>query len=138
MQHEEQDGEDPRRALGARGEACAAACLESRGWTIEAANWRFAGGELDLVASRPHGDGELVIFVEVKTRAWGARVRPEGSVTARKRRQIASLAKAYLRARGGARVSARFDVVAVDVRRGGGRARVRHLPGAFDAEGRLR
>ncbi len=136
-QDESEEAVDPRRALGARGEACAAACLAKRGWSIEATNWRFGGGELDIVASRPHGEGELVIFVEVKTRARGARARPESSVTARKRRQIVALAKAYLRERGVGPVSARFDVIAVSVR-GEERARVRHMPGAFDSRGALR
>ena len=52
------------RALGAQGEAWAAAHLVRRGYRIVARNVRAGGVEIDLVAARPG----LIVFVEVKTR----------------------------------------------------------------------
>src|SRR5262245_25523752 len=75
---------DPRQRRGLWGERVAGAYLASRGWSIEAHRFRLGHQELDLVARR----GELVAFVEVKTRttsAWGA---PAESVVWRKRRTI--------------------------------------------------
>lgn len=132
----DEKGEDARRALGARGEDAVARELERRGWYVEARNWRFAGGELDIVASRELDGRELVAIVEVKTRAHRARLRPERSVTLKKRRQIARLAAAYLAARPGEPPSARFDVAALQVSPCGTRASMRYIPGAFDALGR--
>ena len=43
---------DHRRALGARGEALAAAWYEARGYVVVARNWRCRDGELDLVLAR--------------------------------------------------------------------------------------
>ena len=60
---------DARRALGAEGEARAAAHLERLGFRLLERNARADGVELDLVAAR----GGLVVFVEVKTRRGRAR-----------------------------------------------------------------
>ena len=69
---------DPRRALGARGEALAAALLARAGYRIAARNVRAAGVELDLVAVR----GGLVVVVEVKTRSGRGFGAPEEAVDA--------------------------------------------------------
>lgn len=55
-------------ARGRCGERCVARLLKRRGLRILARNWRFRGGEVDLVAAAGH---ELVL-VEVKTRRPGA------------------------------------------------------------------
>ncbi|MDH3307006.1 MAG: YraN family protein [Acidimicrobiia bacterium] len=52
-----------RNAIGAFGEALAAAYLDCRGLTIDGRNVRIGRGEVDLVAS----DGADRIVVEVKT-----------------------------------------------------------------------
>ena len=55
---------DGRIKLGRWGEAVAAKHLQDKGYQIIARNWRTARGENDLVAKT----GELLLFVEVKTR----------------------------------------------------------------------
>ena len=62
-----------RQNLGALGEEAAAALLRKGGYRIVAQNHRCRRGEVDLVAER----GELLVFVEVRTRATAAFGRPE-------------------------------------------------------------
>jgi len=123
---------DPRRALGARGEALAARHLEQRGYRVLARNARADGVELDLVVRR----GALIAFVEVKTRRGGAAVNATDAVDARKQARIARGAAAWLRAEraGAARgcLRARFDVVAC-IAHADGSSQIVHWPGAFDA-----
>lgn len=119
-----------RRQTRARwGEALAALCLRLKGYRIEARNWRCGLGELDLVCS----DGETLVFVEVKTRASRKAGRPEDAVGRRKQAQLVRLAEAYLSKQGLEARPCRFDVVAVE--QGGLVPAVRHLKGAFRADG---
>ena len=104
-----------RRALGARGEALAAAWYEERGYAVLDRNWRTRNGELDLVLERR---GEIV-FSEVKTRtsvAFGAGVE---AVTRDKQQRIRRLAAQWLADHGRATRGLRFDVVSILVPRDG-------------------
>ena len=53
-----------RQELGAAGEELARRHLEQNGYEFIAANWRRRHGELDLIMR----DGNVLVFVEVKTR----------------------------------------------------------------------
>jgi putative endonuclease len=118
-----------RSALGAQGEACAVAHLLRRGYRILARNARCGGVELDVIAAR----GNLVVFIEVKTRRSQRLGPPELAVDARKQARIVAGAAAWLRANPRAAGRIRFDVIVCE---GDERAlRVRHLEGAFDANG---
>ncbi len=119
---------DGRRALGAEGEARAAAHLARRGYRIVARNVRAGGVEIDLVAVRPG----LVAFVEVKTRRSRRLGAPEEAVDVRKRARLVRGAAAWLAAHRGFGPRVRFDVVSCEID-ASGRARLRHLEGAFDA-----
>ncbi|MDE3078320.1 MAG: YraN family protein, partial [Chloroflexota bacterium] len=68
---------DLRKRLGNSGEDRAAAFLKKRGYRIVERNWRHALGEIDLVAA----DRDVLVFVEVRTRASGLQATPEDSVT---------------------------------------------------------
>ena len=74
----------PTKLLGAWGEAQTAAYLRKRGYEIVGTNYRTRFGEIDLIAQK---DGVL-IFVEVKTRKYGANVRPSEQVTPKKLERI--------------------------------------------------
>ena len=109
--------------LGQRGEDLAHRWLRAHGYTVAARNWRppQGGGELDLVAWK----GELVVFVEVKTRQEGAGSAPERGIDPEKERVLRRAARDYLRRSGVAAEQLRFDVITVV-----GTA-VEHLPDAF-------
>ena len=71
-------------------------------------------GEIDMVGY----DGPVLAFVEVKTRAAGDRNQPspEDAVNDEKRRNLARMARQFLRARRIDSPSYRFDVLAIETR----------------------
>jgi putative endonuclease len=111
---------------GARGEAAAADFLgREHGFAIVAKNWRNPRDrreEIDLVAR----DGEVLVFVEVKTRAAGALVSGFHSVNARKKAVLRRAATAYLRTLERPPATFRLDVVEVAFAPDGA-AEVRHF-----------
>src|SRR2546429_5774086 len=76
-------GVSTRMKFGALGEEAAADLLRSGGYRIVARNHRCPRGEIDLIAEK----GELLVFVEVRTRATGAFGGPEETVNQRKQRR---------------------------------------------------
>jgi putative endonuclease len=100
---------DPRRALGAAGEARAARWYESRGYRVVARNRHCREGELDLVVERR---GVLVV-VEVKTRRSDRFGTPAEAVTPTKQRRLRELALRYVAATGDRPRAIRFDVVSI-------------------------
>ncbi|MBI5906353.1 MAG: YraN family protein [Deltaproteobacteria bacterium] len=124
----------PERRAGSGGEAEAAACrfLERAGFAIAARNWRVKGGEADIVARK----GDLLVFVEVRSREDASFGAPEESIDLAKRRRIVRAARDYLSTVSPATWrEARFDVIAIEGR--GEHAVLRHYPGAFDAKGKI-
>ena len=124
----------PHLALGAEGESRAAAFLARRGYRIVARNVRAGGVEIDIVALR----GRLVVFVEVKTRRSRSFGPPEAAVDGRKQARLVRGAAAWLQAHRGLARRTRFDVIICEPGSGGdtsGGWRLRHLEGAFDANG---
>lgn len=111
-----------REMEGKEAEALACHHLRAQGMRIVARNWRWRGGEVDIVAR----DGSTLVFVEVKARAGEGHGSAEEAVTARKRDRLWRTALAYLGGR--AEVPVRFDVVAV------GPDGVRHIRDAFREE----
>lgn len=100
---------DPRRVLGADGEAQAAAWYEANGYVVVSRNWRCRDGELDLVVRR----GRELVFVEVKTRTTDRFGLPAEAVTPVKQRRLRGLAARYLAETGARAGDLRFDVVAI-------------------------
>ena len=102
------------KPLGDRGERMAAEYLERAGWTILARNFRLGHREIDLVARR----GEVVAFVEVKTRAGLGYGHPLEAITALKRREIQRVAQVWVERHGRDGDVYRYDAVAVLIHAG--------------------
>ena len=101
-----------RLALGAGGEAAAAAWYAAQGYELLDRNWRVRGeidGELDLVVRK----GRLVAFCEVKTRSSMAYGSPALAVGRDKQRRLRRLAAAWLRVHRVRADHVRFDVATV-------------------------
>ena len=116
---------------GRHGEMIAAGYLEDSGWEILDRNWRAGHGEIDLVIQK----GDVVAFVEVKTRLGDSSGDPLEGITRRKRMEVEKTARRWILARGGEGanrrgIAYRFDAVAVTLSQGGG-AEVYHLADAW-------
>lgn len=98
------------QTTGKQGEDAAARRLAELGYEILARNHRTPWGELDLVARR----GDMLVFVEVKTRRSRRHGLPEESITARKRAHLISAAQHYLQTHGQSAAAWRIDVAAVE------------------------
>lgn len=109
-------------AAGDAGELLAAEWLvRERGFKIVARNWRSPRDrrdELDLIAR----DGEVLVFVEVKTRGAGALVPGYYAVNARKKRAVRRAAEVYLAGLRERPRTFRFDIVEVATPGAGGAA----------------
>jgi putative endonuclease len=114
-------------AVGGYGERVAIAHLVERGLLLLDRNWRCPEGELDAVM-RDRGD--VLVFVEVKTRRSERFGTPAEAVGPAKVRRMRRLAAAWLAQAGIHPAEVRFDVVEVRPRPSGA-ADVTHLPGAF-------
>jgi len=123
---------EARRAQGDAAEERACRHLEGAGFTIVERNFRTRGGEIDIVARK----GDVLVFVEVRSREDAVFGTPEESVTPAKRRRIVAAARQYLsNVPPSTWREARFDVIAIE---GTGDAAVlRHYPAAFDAKGKV-
>lgn len=114
-------------AVGRYGEQLAADTLVAEGLVVIERNWRCPDGELDIVAV----DGEVLVFVEVKTRSTVAYGDPAEAINPAKAARLRRLAVRWLAAHPDRHwPELRFDVVAI-VRRAPGGPSVRHLRGAF-------
>lgn len=81
---------------GRAGERAATDHLRRAGYDIQALNWRQGIYEIDIVARR----GDVLHFVEVKTRQAGALTPPEAALTRRKLHALSRAAGCYLAATG--------------------------------------
>ncbi|MEI6861010.1 MAG: YraN family protein [Verrucomicrobiota bacterium] len=121
-----EDAAAAKAAAGAAGEQAAADFLCAQGWHIVARNWRSPRDrrdELDLVGR----DGDVLVFVEVKTRAATALVAGYDTVNARKKRVLRRAATAYLRGLRPPPATFRLDVVEVATHADGRPPDVRHF-----------
>lgn len=96
--------------IGRHGESIAAKFLKrTKKYKIIARNWRYKQNEIDIIAR----DGEVLVFVEVKTRTSDELTAGYYSVTSRKKRVLARGCKAYLKYMKPKPKYFRFDIVVV-------------------------
>ncbi len=98
--------------IGQWGEETAAEYLSQRGYEISARNVRTPYGEIDIVAKQ----GDVTIFIEVKTLTSSRSFFPEHNVTARKREHMLACAEHY--AAENAIDHWQIDVIAVEGKQG--------------------
>jgi len=79
------------QTVGRWGEETAVTFLSRRGYEILARNARTPYGEIDIIAKQ----GEITIFVEVKTLSSSKKFFPEQNVTTRKREHMLACAECY-------------------------------------------
>lgn len=110
-QFRERQTMSPSAALGKRGEDLAHRYLRSSGFLVLVRNYRPSGGEaeVDIVAR----DGDVTVFVEVKSRSTDDYGTPDRAIDDEKKRHIVSAARSYCTRAGIAWSSVRFDVVTV-------------------------
>jgi putative endonuclease len=117
---------DDRQKLGRWGEQLAAQYLESHGYKVLDRNWRCRRGEIDLVAK----EGDVLVFVEVKTRRGRDYGTPEEALTRYKVKRLLELGQRYMLERDLEDVEWRVDLVAVELDRQGKLLRFEHVPNA--------
>lgn len=98
-----------KQDFGLQGEDLAAAYLAEKGYRIATRNYRAGRGEIDIIA---WANDQLLVFVEVKTRASDAFDGPEGAITTKKQQMLLQTAGAYM-LEIGYEWAVRFDVVAI-------------------------
>jgi putative endonuclease len=119
----------PRQELGRRGEDEALRYLTARGYRILERNFRWTGGEIDLVAFK---EG-VISFVEVRARTEPVQLDPLLTVTPLKQQRLVRTANRYIATHNLDRqdVAFRFDVLTVRCPPGGAPAEVEHIEDAF-------
>lgn len=116
------------KLLGRRGEARAVRFYQLRFFRVLARNFRSGRGEIDLIVRR----GDLVVFVEVKTRQQKFTGAPYEAVDREKQLQIAKIAERYLLAKKLDRCRVRFDVLSLYWT--GWRFVIDYFPSAFELQ----
>ena len=119
--------EERREALefGKLGEQMAAKLLTDKGYVILEHNYRRGHLEIDLIAL----DGDDLVIVEVKSRAYDTILQPEEAVDHRKRLNLIRLANEYVKTHG-RKENVRFDIITIVSKADG--AEIKHLKNAYN------
>ena len=110
--------------LGKFGEERAIEYLISSGYTILCRNFRWKGGEIDIVA-RDKENKDLIVFFEVKARRSLVFGLPGEAVTVSKMRRIKRTIKVYASMKYCGDSDFRIDVIEILLQNG--KAYIRHL-----------
>jgi putative endonuclease len=94
---------------GRKGERIACRYLLGLGFDVLARRYRAARGEIDLIAL----EGEVLVFVEVKTRSSSAFGAPAEFVDWEKQQHLRQTAEEFISEHDLGRYSYRFDIVSV-------------------------
>lgn len=115
------------KELGEFGEKVAAYYLEKKGYKILKRNFRIKGGEIDIIAEK----GDIIAFVEVKTRTPDFIESGFDAVTLRKKRLIIRASQVYS-VKFPHDLQPRFDVVQI-IANGRKIVGFNYIENAFDA-----
>ena len=98
-----------KKLLGRSGEAKAVNYLKKRGYKILERNYSTALGETDIIARQ----GDVLVFIEVKTRTDDIFGRPSEAVTYRKQNKYRLMAMQYTVKENLYDKPVRFDVIEI-------------------------
>ena len=110
--------------LGEEGEELACALLRDKGYQITERNWRYGKLELDIIAKHDN----MLVVVEVKTRANDYHGDPEDFISRSKQKHIIKATNEYIMQRD-VDLETRFDVISVILNEK--EKKVKHLEEAF-------
>ena len=96
------------KELGRIGEEMAVAFLRKKGLKIVETNWHYQHLEIDVIAK----DGDVLVFVEVKTRRTAYFGNPEEAVSRQKISRIINASEAYIFEKN-YNGESRFDVISI-------------------------
>ena len=100
--------------IGNYGERVAASFVRRHGYKVLTRNYKTTRGEIDLVCRH----GNVLVFIEVKTRSADAVVRPADSIDAGKEEALRRAADRYLELLDRDDLIHRFDAVEVQLKAG--------------------
>ncbi len=110
---------------GQIGEDLAVRHLQNQGYHILERNWRYSHAEVDIIAM----DGEILVFIEVKTRSNTHFGQPEDFVSTKQADRLAKVANVYME-----HIQhdweIRFDIIAI-LHTDHTTAQINHIKGAF-------
>ncbi len=120
--------EERRESLefGKLGEQMASKYLTDLGYTILEHNYRRGHLEIDLIAL----DGDELVIVEVKSRAYDTILQPEDAVDHKKRLALIRLANEYVKTHS-RKENVRFDIISIISNAQG--KEIKHLKNAYNA-----
>ena len=110
-----------KKFLGKFGEEKAGEYLKNKGYKILKTNYKTHVGEIDLIVK----DGEVIVFVEVKTRSGQEFGSPSEAVTLKKQQKYYKVAEEYLIKEKKTDSVCRFDVVEIE------NGQINHILDAF-------
>lgn len=114
-----------KQKLGERGELLSKKYLIDRGYYLLSSNFRTKLGEIDIIAQL----GNLIVFIEVKTRKTVAYGLPREAVNYRKQLTIKKVAQQYIQQKKIKDVDFRFDVIEVLLENN--KYQINHIENAF-------
>ena len=107
------------------GEQMTAKYLTDKGYIILEHNYRRGHLEIDLIAL----DGDELVIVEVKSRAYDSILQPEDAVDHKKRLALIRLANEYVKSHN-RKENVRFDIVTIVYN--AGEPKLKHLKNAYN------
>ena len=119
-----------RQRLGDFGERVAKAHLEAKGYRILETNFRVREGEVDIVAQQ----GDVVAFVEVKTRRGEAMGSAVEAIGRRKAQRLLQVAEAFDQQHPELPPDRRIDLVAIDLDAAGRVVSLQHIESAVEGD----
>lgn len=111
-----------KQRLGKFGEALACKYLERKGYKIIDKNFYTRSGEIDIIAE----DGNILVFIEVKTRTSQTFGLPEEAINFHKQRRLAKTVELYFLKHRLFDQDYRVDSIAIEINKKNKSAKIRH------------